>query len=111
MPLLYWDELAENPVDNPGNCDWVTEEVPAEEKLLSPRVFRLIPAMNFLSKSRSMAVRLPSGVERLAESRSMLDKKLCGLVIVAGMEASLNYFSIEFVRHCTESPLDPELVV
>ena len=97
MPLLYWDELAENPVDNPVDCDLPTEEVPAEEKLLSPaRVFRLIPAMNFLSKSRSMAVRLPSGVERLAESRSMLDKKLCGLVIMAGMEVSLK---LDFKQH------------
>ena len=51
-------------------------EDPGEEKVLSGRVLRFIPAMNFLSKSRSMAVRLPNGVERLAESRSMLDKKL-----------------------------------
>ena len=59
-----------------------TWEAPAEEKELSARVFRLIPAMNFLSKSRSMAVRLPSGVDRLAESRSMLDKTLWGLFMV-----------------------------
>ena len=89
MPLLYWDELAENPVDNAVDCDWATEEVPAEEKLLSPRVFRLIPAMNFLSKSRSMAVRLPSGVERLAESLSMLDKKLWELFMVVRQEVAV----------------------
>ena len=43
-------------------------EDPGEEKVLSGRVLRFIPAMNFLSKSRSMAVRLPNGVERLADS-------------------------------------------
>ena len=76
------EEVAENPVDK-VDCGW------AEEKELAARVFRLIPAMNFLSKSLSMAVRLPSGVERLAESRSMLDKKLCELfMVVAGKEVA-----------------------
>ena len=70
-----------------------TWEAPAEEKELSARVFRLIPAMNFLSKSRSMAVRLPSGVDRLAESRSMLDKTLWELfmVVVGGAEKSESF--------------------
>ena len=79
-----WDEVAENPVDDTADWAWL----PAEEKELSARVFRLIPAMNFLSNSRSMAVRLPSGVERLAESRSMLDKKLLELFMVAGQEVA-----------------------
>ena len=59
-----------------GECDFAREDPAEEEKvvLLSARV--LMPAMNFLSNSCSMAVRLPSGVERLAERRSMLDKKL-----------------------------------
>ena len=65
------------------DCGW------AEEKELAARVFRLIPAMNFLSKSRSMAVRLPSGVERLAESLSMLDKKLWELFMVARQEVAV----------------------
>ena len=75
-----------------GDCDFATWEDPAEEKELSARVFRSIPAMNFLSKSRSMAVRLPSGVDRLAESRSMLDKKLWELFMVGGQEVAESRF-------------------
>ena len=48
-----------------------------------------MPAMNFLSKSRSMAVRLPNGVERLAESRSMLDKKLWELFMEVRQEVAV----------------------
>ena len=60
-----------------GECDFAREDPAEEEKVVllsAPRV--LMPAMNFLSNSCSMAVRLPNGVERLAERRSMLDKKL-----------------------------------
>ena len=53
-----------------------------------------MPDMNFLSKSRSMAVRLPNGVERLAESRSMLDKKLWELFMVARQEMAVELLSL-----------------
>ena len=73
---------------NKGDCDCAKED-PAEEEyvFLSGRV--LMPVMNFLSKSRSMAVRLPNGVERLAESRSMLDKKLWELFMVVRQEVAV----------------------
>ena len=93
MPVPLWVEVVENPVYK-GDFDFAREDPAGEEKvakgecaredpaeeeekvvlLSAPRV--LMPAMNFLSNSCSMAVRLPSGVERLAERRSMLDKKL-----------------------------------
>jgi len=66
--VLLWVELAEKPVDK-ADCDCAREDPAEEEKVvLSGRV--LMPAMNFLSNSCSMAVRLPNGVERLAERRT-----------------------------------------
>ena len=47
-----------------------------KEELLSVDDLVLIPAMNFLSKSRSMAARFSNGVVRLAERRSIIDKEL-----------------------------------
>ena len=64
--------------DNLGREDDCAEEKVAPPAKAGPD---FIPAMNFLSNSRSMAVRLPSGLERLAERRSMLDKKLWELAM------------------------------
>ena len=52
------------------------DPVEAKLELLSVDDLVLIPAMNFLSKSRSMAARFSNGVERLAERRSIIDKEL-----------------------------------
>ena len=52
------------------------DPVEAKLELLSVDDLVLIPAMNFLSKSRSMAARFSNGVERLAERRSIIVKEL-----------------------------------